>query len=55
MQKASKHVLVDDELFKRSQEELLLKYVNDVKAKWIMHELHEGIVEHINQAQRWDD
>ena len=42
-QKALKYVLVDDELFKRSQEVLLLKCVNDVEAKRIMHEVHEGI------------
>ena len=41
--KALKYVLVDDELFKRSQEGLLLKRVNDVEAKRIMHEVHEGI------------
>ena len=42
-QKALKYVLVDDELFKRSQEGLLLKCVNDVEAKRIMCEVHEGI------------
>ena len=41
--KALKYVLVDDELFKRSQEGLLLKRVNDVEAKRIMHEVHERI------------
>ena len=42
-QKVSKYILVDDELFKRSQEGLLLKCVDDDEAKRIMHEVHEGI------------
>ena len=35
--------MVDDELFKRSQEGLLLKCVNDIEARRIMHEVYEGI------------
>ena len=42
-QKVLKYVLVDDKVFKRSQEGLLLKCINDIKAKRIMHEVHEGI------------
>ena len=42
-QKALKYVIVDHELFKRSQEGLLLKYVDDGEAKRIMHKVHEGI------------
>ena len=42
-QKALKYVLVDDELFKRRQERLLLKCVNDIEAKRIMHKVHEDI------------
>ena len=38
-----KYVLVEDELLKRSQEWLLLKCVDDVEAKRMMHEVHEGI------------
>ena len=34
-QKALKYILVDDELFKKCQEGLLLKCVNDVEAKRI--------------------
>ena len=36
-------MLVNDELFKRSQEGLLLKCVNDIEVRKIMHEVHEGI------------
>ena len=42
-QKASKYILVDDALLKRSQERLLLKCVDDGEAKRIMHRVHEGI------------
>ena len=37
------YVLVDDELFKKSQEGLLLKYVNATESKRIMDKVHEGI------------
>ena len=37
-------MLVNDELFKKSQEGLLLKFVDDdSNAKRIMHEVHGGI------------
>ena len=42
-QKVLKYVLVDDELFKRSQKGLLLKCVDDIDLKRIMHEVHVGI------------
>ena len=33
---------MDDELFKRRQEGLLLRCVDKQKVKWIMHGVHEG-------------
>ena len=36
-------MLVDEELYKRCQESLLLKCVSDIEAKRIMQEVHEGI------------
>ena len=36
-------MLVDNELFKRSQEGLLLKCVDNSEARSIMHKVHEGI------------
>ena len=42
-QKALKYVLLDDELFKRRQEGLLLRCVNSAEAKRTVYEVHKGI------------
>ena len=48
-------MLVDDELFKRSQDGLLIKCVNGTEVKKIMHEVHEGIcrVHKSGPKMRW--
>ena len=42
-QKALKCVLIDRELFRRSQEGILLKCLNEDKALKVMGEVHEGV------------
>ena len=40
---AFKYILIDDELYRRTAEDLLLKFLDSDQAKIAMGEVHEGI------------
>jgi hypothetical protein len=37
-----KYVLIGDDMFYRTLEELLLKCLGPIEANWLLHEVHDG-------------
>jgi len=49
---ATKYVLLEDELYYRTIDGILLRCLGDDKAKSLMGEIHEGYVERISRLSR---